>query len=123
MTLLQADMGRVPVLGSRAEYERMYERSLAQPAEFWSDMAKSLGLYFKQQVMPRVCALCPNCHACRACACCKMLAYAVIVRQGRSTSCASDICGKSGESTCAAECWEPLLSGAMSVPLRTLCST
>ncbi len=43
-------MDRVPVLSSRAEYERMYERSLAQPAEFWSDMAKGLGLYFKQQV-------------------------------------------------------------------------
>ena len=48
--MLQADMGRVPVLGSRAEYERMYERSLAEPAQFWADMAKKLGLYFKQQV-------------------------------------------------------------------------
>jgi len=48
--MLQADMGRVPVLGSRAEYERMYERSLAEPAQFWADMAKNLGLYFKQQV-------------------------------------------------------------------------
>ena len=48
--LLQADMGRVPVLGSRAEYERMYERSLAEPAQFWADMTKSLGLIFKQQV-------------------------------------------------------------------------
>ena len=28
----------------------MYERSLAQPAEFWADMATDLGLYFKQQV-------------------------------------------------------------------------
>ena len=49
--LPQADMGRVPVLGSRAEYERMYERSLAEPAQFWADMAKNLGLYFKQQVI------------------------------------------------------------------------
>ena len=48
--MLQADMDRVPVLSSRGEYERMYERSLAQPAEFWADMAKDLGLHFKQQV-------------------------------------------------------------------------
>ena len=47
-------MGRVPVLGSRAEYERMYEHSLAEPAQFWADMAKNLGLYFKQQVKPDV---------------------------------------------------------------------
>ena len=53
--MLQADMGRVPVLSSRAEYERMYERSLAEPAQFWADMAKNLGLYFKQQVAEPLC--------------------------------------------------------------------
>lgn len=43
-------MGRVPVLESRAEYERLYTWSLESPAEFWAHMAQQMGLYFKQKV-------------------------------------------------------------------------
>lgn len=48
--LVQSDMSRVPVLESRAEYERLYKWSLESPAKFWAHMAQQLGLYFKQKV-------------------------------------------------------------------------
>ena len=44
-------MGRVPVLSGLAEYKELYERSLAQPADFWADMAQRLGLHFHQKVL------------------------------------------------------------------------